>query len=96
MVSRLEVELSKKFITFHTVDEFIYPWKRVFILYRKFVESVIVDAHAPSPIFLWNKEDWTSTRRGVGSDVTFVDQILDLSTNLFILDNGYFVNRCVR
>ena len=59
---------------------------------KVFVESPIVDAHAPSPIFLWYEDDWTSTRRKYGSDVTFVDQILNLSVNLFILDNGSSVN----
>ena len=96
MVSRLEVKLSKEFSTFQTVDEFVYPWKRVSILHRNFVERLIVDAHVTSPVFLWNEDDWTSTRRGVGSDVTFVDQILNLSMNLFILDNGSSVNICIR
>ena len=50
----------------------------------------------PSTIFLWNEDNQTSTRRGVGSYVKFVDKILDLSVDLFIFQNGYYVNRCVR
>ena len=96
MISRLEVELSKKRSTFQTIDEFVYPWKRVSILYQNIVERSIVDASLPSPIFLWYEDDWTSSRRGDGLDVTFIDQILDMSTNLFILNNGSSVNKSVR
>ena len=96
MVSRLEVNLSKEVSIFQIVDEFDYPLKRVYFLHQNFVESLIVNAHAPIPIFIWNEDNWTSTRRGDGSDVNFVDQILDISMNLFILDNGSYVNRCIR
>ena len=96
MIYGLEIKLTKELITFHIVNEFIYPWKRVYVLHRNLVERPIVYAHDPSPIFLWNEDDWTSTRIGFRSDVTFVDQILNLSVNLFILDNGSSINRCVR
>jgi len=69
----INVKLRKDLSTFQTVDEFGYPRKRVSILYINFVERLIVDANASSPIFLSNKYDWTSTRRGAGLDVTFVD-----------------------
>ena len=50
----------------------------------------------PSTIFIWNEDNQTSTRRGVGSYVKFVDKILDLSVDLFIFQNGYYVKRCIR
>ena len=75
---------------------FVYLWKRVSNLFQNFVESPIVDAPAPSPVFLRYKDDWTYTRRGVGSDVTFVDQILNFSVNLLIFENGSSVNICIR
>ena len=57
MISQLEVELSKEFSTFQAVDELVYPWKRVYVLYQNFVESPIVNAHAPSPLFPWNEDE---------------------------------------
>ena len=91
----LRLRLVNNLVPFK-VDESSYPRKRASILYQNFVESPIVDAHAPSPMFLWNEDDSNSTRRGVGSDVTFVDQILNLFVNIFILNNGSSVNKCVR
>ena len=66
------------------------------ILCRNFVEILKFDAHVPSLVFLWNEDNWTYVRRGVGLDVNFVDKILNLFVNLLILDNGSSVNICVR
>ena len=71
-------------------------WKRVYSLHLNFVEILIVDAQAPNPLFVLNEDEWTSTRRGLVLDVTFVDQILNFSVDLFIIENGSSVNRCIR
>ena len=57
MISRLEVELSKELSTFQTVDESVYPWKRVSILYQNLVESPIVDDMDQVPSFFGTRTD---------------------------------------
>ena len=54
MIFQIEVEFCKELITFQIDDEFINPWKRVYVLHWNFFESLVVDLHVPSPIFLWN------------------------------------------
>ena len=54
MISQLEVKIRKELSTFQAVNEFIYPCKRIHVLYSNLVESPIVNAHVQSPIFLWN------------------------------------------
>ena len=95
MISRLEIKFGKEFSTFQAIDQFIYSWKRIPILHQNLVEFHVVNAHVPSPIFRRNKDKWTSKRRGDGSYMDLLDQILDMSMNLFILDNGSLVDRFI-
>ena len=56
MVSRVEIQLREVPRSTQSVHELFDSWKGVSVLDCYFVQSPVVDAHAPFPVFLRNEE----------------------------------------
>ena len=62
MIARGQVDGGKVFSFSKSVQEVINARQRIAVLDRLFVQSPIVDAHAPSTVLLQNKEDRGAVR----------------------------------
>ena len=52
--------LGKARSTLKLIEEIIYHWKRIFILYGNLIQLTVVYTHPKRPIILPNKQDWSA------------------------------------
>ncbi|KAK4729652.1 hypothetical protein R3W88_022640 [Solanum pinnatisectum] len=60
VITRLKINLREITFPLKLVKQVIYSWKRILILNSHLVQLTIINAHMKRPIFLSNKQNWST------------------------------------